>query len=153
MEQRAQAPSLIGLWDGHGDTAYALALALLGDEMAAAEAVRLAMVDLVRSAGARPDAATDGEASRALARSIHRHAAALPSGTPATDRLPRPMVWLSQLAWLQRASIALCVYGRLTHREAAALLDVPPATVAGLLTAGLRELSRLAVRDGATLAS
>ena len=54
--------------------------------------------------------------------------------------LPPAMVWVSQLAGLQRASLALCVFGGLTYRETAALLDVPPSTVAALLTAGLREL-------------
>jgi len=52
----------------------------------------------------------------------------------------------------QRASLALCVFGGLTHREAAALLDVPPGTVAALLTAGLRELGRLAAGGTATCA-
>ena len=62
------------------------------------------------------------------------------------------MVWLGQLAQLQRACLALCVFGGLTHREAADLLDVPPSTVAELLTAGLRELGRLAAGGTATSA-
>ena len=56
-------------------------------------------------------------------------------------------MWLSRLARLQRASLALCIYGGLTHREAATLLGVPPGTVAELITAGLREVSRLARAD------
>jgi len=159
MELTAQVPSPIDarsarqggphdLWDRHGGSAYALACALLGNEAAVAEAVRLAMADLARSGEVRSDA----EARRVLARSVYRHARDLPSGTADAHRLPRAMVWLSRLARLQRASLALCLYGGLTHREAAALLDVPPATVADLLIAGLREVSRLAAADAATCA-
>ncbi len=71
-------------------------------------------------------------------------------GAPGAALLPPAMVWVSQLARLQRASLALCVFGGLTYREAAALLDVPPVTVADLLTAGLRELGRLAAGTAAT---
>ena len=72
-----------------------------------------------------------------------------PSGRPS---LPPVMVWLGQLAQLQRACLALCVFGGLTHREAADLLGVPPSTVAELLTAGLRELGHLAAGGAATSA-
>ena len=89
----------------------------------------------------------DGEARRRLARTIYRHAQQPVGELTGADRLPRPMVWLSRIARLQRASLALCVYGGLTHREAAMLLDVPPATVAELITAGLREINRLAAAD------
>jgi DNA-directed RNA polymerase specialized sigma24 family protein len=136
------------LWDRHGTAAYALACALLGNADAASEAVRLAMTELARSG----DVLTDDEARRRLARSVHHHAAALPSGTTVPESLPPPMVWLSRLARLQRSSLALCVYGGLTHREASQLLDVPPAAVAELITAGLRELNRLAAAETATCA-
>ena len=69
-----------------------------------------------------------------------------------TASLPPLMVWLGQLAQLQRASLALCVFGGLTHREAADLLGVPPSTVAELLTAGLHELGQLAAGGAATSA-
>ena len=133
------------LWDRHGGSAYALACALLGNEVAAAEAVRLAMSDLASSIRG----VSTEEARRCLVRHVYRHAQ-----EPADERsgavlLPPVMVWVSQLARVQRASLALCVFGGLTHREAAALLDVPPSTVADLLTAGLRELGRLAA--GATV--
>jgi len=131
------------LWDRHGSAVYALACALLGDEGAAAEAVRLAMVDLAGSTGAL----TDGEARRRLARTIYQHAPQPDGEEPDGARLPRSMVWLRRLARLQRASLALCVYGGLTHREAATLLDVPAHTVAELITAGLREIGRLAAAD------
>ena len=133
------SPDLEELWDRLGASAYTLACALLGDEVAAGEAVRLAMADLARTA--------DGSTERAwssLARHVYRHAEALDVRRPVAAQLPPVMVWVSRMARLQRASLALCVYGRLTHREAAALLDVPPATVAELLTAGLRELRSLA---------
>jgi DNA-directed RNA polymerase specialized sigma24 family protein len=106
------------------------------------------MADLARSADGLPD----DEAWRLLARSVYRHAPEPSGGAVDAGQLPRQMLWLSRLARLQRASLALCVHGGLTHREAAALLDVPPATVADLLTAGLRELGRLAAADAATCA-
>ena len=148
VDPSAHAATAHDLWDRHGDSACLLACALLGHEAAYAEAVQQAMADLARSGDVR----SDDEARRFLARSILRHARRLPSRSADATRLPAAMVWLSRLAWLQRASLALCVYGGLTHREAAALLDVPPATVADLLTAGLRELSRLVTADAATCA-
>ena len=167
MELTAEVPSHIGarslrvaeassalhatprdLWDRHGDSAHLLACALLGAEETVAEVVRLAMADLASSR----DVLSDDEARRVLACSVYRHARELPSRPAVAQGLPRAMVWLSRLARLQRASLALCVYGGLTHREAATLLDVPPATVADLLTAGLRELSRLAAEDAASCA-
>jgi hypothetical protein len=130
------------LWDRHGGSAYALACALLGNEVAAAAAVRLAMADLARSIrGVSPE-----EAQRCLVRHVYRHTQELVGQTPSTTQLPPVMVWVSQLARLQRASLALCYFGGLNHREAAALLGVPPGTVADLLNAGLRELGRLAAR-------
>ena len=136
------------LWDRHGGSAYALACALLGNEVAAAEAVRLAMADLARSIRG----VSTEEARRSLVRHVYRHAQEPAGDTSGAVLLPPVMVWVSQLARLQRASLALCVFGGLTHREAAALLDVPPSTVAALLTAGLRELGRLAADASATCA-
>ena len=136
------------LWNRHGDSAYVLACALLDSEPAVAEAVWCAMVDL---AGTR-DVPSHSEARRVLAGSVYRRAQELPDRSADAPPLPRAMVWLSQLARLQRASLALCVHGGLTHREAAVLLDVPPDTVADLLTTGLRELSRLAAADAAPCA-
>ena len=92
------------------------------------------------------------EARRCLARHVYRHAEEPAGETSGAVRLPPVMVWVSQLARLQRASLALCVFGGLSHREAAALLEVPPRTVADLLTAGLRELGRLAAAETATYA-
>jgi hypothetical protein len=136
------------MWDRHGGSAYALACALLGDEVAAAEAVRLAMADLAHS----DRGVSTEEARRCLARHVYRHAQEPAGETSGAVRLPPVMVWVSQLARLQRASLALCVFSGLTHREAAALLDVPPRTVADLLTAGLRELGRLSAAGTATCA-
>ena len=106
------------------------------------------MADLARSTRG----VSTEEARRFLARHVYRHARSPPARRPAQVPLPPVMVWVSQLAQLQRASLALCVFGGLTHREAAALLDVPPSTVADLLTAGLRELGRLAAGATATCA-
>jgi hypothetical protein len=141
-------PELQDLWDRHGGSAYALACALLGNEVAAAEAVRLAMADLARSSRG----VSTEEARRCLVRHVYRHAQEPAGETSGGGALPPVMVWVSQLARLQRASLALCVFGGLTHREAAALLGVPASTVADLLTAGLRELGRLAAGGTATCA-
>ena len=103
------------------------------------------MADLARSSR---DVSTE-EARRSLVRQVYRHAQEPVSETSGAVLLPPVVVWVSRLARLQRASLALCVFGGLTHREAAALLDVPPSTVADLLTAGLRELGRVAA--GATM--
>lgn len=136
------------LWDRHGVSAYALACALLGNEAAAAEAVGLAMADL-----ASPVRGLSTEGARlCLARHVYRNAQEPAGDMSGAVPLPPVMVWVSQLARLQRSSLALCMFGGLTYREAAALLDVPPSTVADLLTAGLRELGRLAA-DGTTTCS
>jgi DNA-directed RNA polymerase specialized sigma24 family protein len=136
------------LWDRHGGAAYAVACALLGDEAAAAEVVRLAMLDLARSVRG----VSTEEARRRLVRHVYGHAQEHAADASGAAPLPPGMVQLSQLARLQRASLALCVFGGLTHREAAALLDVPSSTVAALLTSGLRELGRLAADASATSA-
>ena len=145
-ESAVTRPELEDLWDRHGGSAYALACALLGNEVAAAEAVRLAMANLARSIRGL----STEEARRCLVRHVYRHTREPAGETSGAVLLPPVMVWVSQLARLQRASLALCVFGGLTHREAAALLDVPPSTVADLLTAGLRELGRLAAGAPAT---
>lgn len=129
------------LWDRYGASMWALACALLGDETAATRAVRFALADLmrVRTAG------TEEETRRRVMRRVHARADELgPVAHDAASGLPEPMVWVSRMARLQRASLALCVYGGLTHREAAVVLEVQPAEVAGMLTSGLRELGRLA---------
>jgi DNA-directed RNA polymerase specialized sigma24 family protein len=81
---------------------------------------------------------------------VYRHAQESTAERSGATSLPPVMVWVSQLARLQRASLALCVFGGLTYRETAALLDVPPSTVADLLTAGLREMGRLTAGATAT---
>jgi DNA-directed RNA polymerase specialized sigma24 family protein len=86
------------------------------------------------------------ESRRCLVRHVYWHTRELRGQTPSTTELPPVMVWVSQLDSLQRASLGLCYFGGLTHREAAALLDVPPGTVADHLNSGLRELGRLAAR-------
>lgn len=136
------------LWERRGASAYALACALLGNEVAATEAVRLAMADLTREAGGLPPE----QARLRLTHRVYQHALELTVAPPDSARLPAAMVWVSRLAWLQRASIALCVFGGLTYRQAAELLDVPSRTVADLLTAGLRELGSLAATRALTCA-
>jgi len=135
------------LWDRHGRSVYALACVLLGDETAAAQAVTLGLTDLARSAGG---ASTN--ARRSWARHVYWRSQELAGQTSRTPHLPPAMVWLSQLAQLQRACLALCLFGGHSHREAAGLLGVPPMTVADLVTAGLREVERLAAGGTAATA-
>ena len=141
------APDLEKVWDRHGGSVYALACALLGDEAAATRTVTLAMVDLALAT----DVESHEDTLRFLARQVYRHSQEV-TVEASGAHLPPVMVWLGQLAQLQRACLALCVFGGLTHREAADLLGVPPSTVAELLTAGLRELGHLAAGGAATSA-
>jgi len=141
-------PELEDLWYRHGEAAYAVACALVGDEAAAAEAVQLAIADLARSIRG----VSTEEARRCLVRHVYQHTRELAGEPSSMVLLPPVMLCVSQLARLQRASLALCVFGGLTYRETAALLDVPPRTVADLLTAGLRELGRLTAGVTATCA-
>ncbi len=124
------------LWDGHGGAAYALACALCGNESVAAEAVGRAIADLSGSI----DGVSTEEVQRRLVRQVHLHAQVVVDEVVGGVALPPVIAWVSRFARLQRASLALCVFGGLTHREAAVLLGVPPSTVADLLRAGLREL-------------
>ncbi len=142
------APDPEKVWDRHGGSVYALACALLGDEAAAVRAVTLAMVDLALSI----DADSPEDILGFLSRRVYRHSLEVPVGSSDRPGLPPLMGWLSRLAQLQRACLALCVFGGLTHREAADLLGVPPSAVAELLTTGLRELGHLAAGGAATSA-
>lgn len=133
-------PALEGLWERHGRSLYAMACALLGDETAAVQVVTLAMVDLAR---------TDAEnwptdIPRYLSDRVYRRSQALTTEPPSPSPGLPIMGWLARLARLQRSCLALCAFGGYTHREAAVLLDVAPATVAEMLTSGLRELGHLA---------
>jgi len=136
-----------GLWDGHARSVYTLACALLGDETSAAQAVTLAMTDLASSAGGAPT-----DARRSWARHVYWRSQELAGQTSRTPHLPPAMVWLSQLAQLQRACLALCLFGGHSQQDAADLLGVPPMTVADLLTAGLREVERFAAGETAAIA-
>ena len=137
-ESVCTALQLEDLWDRHGTSVYTLAYALLGDEAAAAQAVSLGLSDLARSAGS----AWWSDARRSWARHVYRRSQEFE--TSSTPRLPLAMDWFRQLTHLERTCLALCLFGGHTRREAADLLDVPPTTVADLLTSGLREVKRLA---------
>jgi len=144
----SSARDLEQLWDRDGGSVYKLACALLGDEAAAVRVVTLAMVDLALST----DSDAHEDTLRFLASRVYRHSQDVVADPSGGSNLPPVMVWLGQLAQLQRACLALCVFGGHTHREAADLLDVPPGIVAELLTAGLRELGHLAAGGAATSA-
>lgn len=136
----AAALPLEAQWARHGNSVYALACALLGDSAAAIRVVALAMTDLTHAT----DTVSDQEVRRSLARQVYRHSQHVVGSTPTWLGLPPAMVWLRDMAQLQRACLALCVFGGLTHREAASLLGVPPVKVAELLTQGLKDLNRAA---------
>ena len=151
MQRRPQSVStqrlqLEALWDRHGRSVYELACALLGDEAAAIQAVTLGMTDLAHT----PDGASAQDARRSLAQHVYWRSQELIGETSRTLQLPPAMVWLQQLAQLQRTCLALCLFGGHTHREAADLLGVPPTTVAELLITGLREVARSAAGKTAT---
>lgn len=124
---------------------YALACTLLGDRAAAVQAVTLGMSDIARSTSA----ASSNDAHRSWGRHVYWRSQELAGERSRTPpHLPPAMVWLSQLAQLQRACLALCLFGGHSHHEAAELLGIPPMTVADLLTTGLREV--VAAAGGAT---
>ena len=127
------------LWRCHGRSVFGLACTVLGDEGAAIRAVALGMHDL----GPGVDAPV-ADVRRRLARHVYGRSQELVAQTPRSPDLPPVMRWVSELGELQRASLALCVFGGHTHREAAAVLGVPSLTVAHMLTSGLQELGRLA---------
>lgn len=124
------------LWDDHGSAVYALACALLDEEVAAKRAVVLGMTDFVGSHLSPGD-----DARRSLARHVYWRCTELASETPGTPGLPPTVAWIGQLVRLQRACLALCIFGGHTYRDAADLLGIPPLTVAGMLTSGLEGLS------------
>jgi Sigma-70, region 4 len=131
----------------HVVPAYAMACALLGDEVAAGRVVALGVADLARSTEPW------SESTRvALATFVYRQSQQIDADATTAPQLPATMLWLRQLARLQRASLALCVFGGLTHREAARLLGVAPLTVARSLTSGLKDLGHLAVADRNSIA-
>lgn len=137
-ESRSAGLRLEDAWEQHGRSLYALASTLLGDREAAVRAVTLGMTDLVHSPHRGPAA----DLRRCMARHVYRRTLELAAQAPTTRQLPSAMAGLGRLAQLQRACLALCVFGGHTYREAAGVLGVQPVTVAELLTAGLREVGR-----------
>lgn len=140
------------LWDLHGDSLFALACTVLGDESAALRGVSMGMVDVYCRDD--PDPATTPEETpeetlRVAARCVFARCDAMLGGvtTRRTMTLPPLMVWLGELARSQRGALALCVFGGHDYRQAASVLDRPPEVVARLLTSGLQDLGRLAAED------
>lgn len=139
LEQACRKAQAADLWERHGRSAYAIACVLLKDAAVAERAVGLAMVDFVQSAECESARA----ARRSMARHVYRRSQELLSvDTARTLPMPPAMVWGDQLSQLQRACLALCLFGGHTYREAATLLGVAPSTAAALLTSGLTELGR-----------
>jgi DNA-directed RNA polymerase specialized sigma24 family protein len=113
----------------------------VGDEAAAAQAVRLGMTDLSRF----DDETSVDDAHRSWAHHVYLRTQQLADGASAKHNS------VGRLAPVDRACVALCLFGGHTYREVASLLDVPPRTVAELLTASLRDVERLA--DGGAVAN
>lgn len=121
------------LWDRHGTQLYALACLLLLDEAAAMRAVAWGMADFALSdLSTSPD-----DARRSLARHVYWR-----SGEHIGEALPLPMARVARLAQLQRACLALCMFGSHTYTQASALLEIPPLQGAALLRSALQELGR-----------
>jgi hypothetical protein len=127
------------LWDRYGTSVYTLACALLDNETAAVRAVTLGMTDLASSA----KSASTNDARRSWARHVYWRSQELAGETSSTPPPPPAVGLLSQLTHIQRACLALCLFGGHTRRQVADLLDLPPTTVADLLTSGLRAVKRL----------
>ncbi|MCW2834238.1 MAG: polymerase sigma-70 factor, subfamily [Nocardioides sp.] len=131
---------LEALWDRHGASVYTLAYALLGDETTAARAMRLGMHDLACAA----DCCSADDSHRSWSHHVYLRSQELlaePSSAPVPAPTPQ---WLGHLAQVQRACLALCLFGGHTYREVASLLDLQPMAVADLLTTGLGDGTRLA---------
>lgn len=143
VEQVCRRVQAEDLWERHGRSAYAIACVLLGDAATASQAVELAMADLAQSGGL--ESARD--AKRSMARHVYRRSQDLPADLSRTLPMPPAMVLVHQLSQLQRACLALCLFGGHTYREAAALLGVAPSTAAALLTSGLAELGHPATKE------
>ena len=109
----------------HGLALHLVGCALLGDSNHAELAVAQAVSDFCGRVGPGP---TSVRASprRELARDLYRRcteaatttlsSGRLPSGSLAS--LPPAMVWLRQISVLQRTTLALCLFGGHTYREA-----------------------------------
>lgn len=147
VEAARTTRDLEGLWDRHGASVYTLAHALLGDETAAAQAMRLGMSDL----DAAEVSGSTAESHRAWAHHVYVRSQELAAQPPSTAPTPAPQ-WLGHLAQVQRACVALCLFGGHTYREVASLLDLQPMTVAEMLTTGLGDGARRAAGGSASTA-
>lgn len=126
----APPAALDEIWDRHSDAVYSLAHVLLGNEADAATAVADAMTELA------PTFAPADDTRRSWARQVYLRSEKLTGRAPGAADPGNP-VWLGHLSPVQRASLALCLFGGHTYRDAAHLLDIPAAEVADLLTTAL----------------
>lgn len=133
-----QESELEQLWDRHSASVYTLALVLVCDETAAAEAVRRAWADLSVST-ARPRCV---DAHRTWARCVYLRSQEVGDLTPSGGWPSEGTEALRDLPPTERACVALCLFGGHTYREVAHLLGVPPMVVAELLTTSLRTAGR-----------
>lgn len=140
------------LWDLHGAALFTLACAMLGDESAAMRAVSLGMMDLYTPSDPEPD--DIDETLQGAACRVHSRCRAMLAGPPMrrTITLPPLMLWIGEIAAAQRSTLALCMFGGHTYRDAAGVLDLSPEVVADLLTSGLTELGQRATAETEPLA-
>jgi hypothetical protein len=89
----------------------------------------------------------DDDARRSLARIVYARCCdgSEPMPPPGSQSSRSPVLaWLLKLSTIQRATLALCMFGAHDHHQAAELMGLPPADVAATLRAGMR-----AIGDGA----
>lgn len=129
------------LWDLHGASLFAMACALLGEESAATSALTLGMMDLYRHPEHMPRHPAD-EALRDAGRCVYVRCSQVPADdtTGWSAAGPPVIARLRDLALLQRTTLALCIFGGHTYREAAAVLHIPAGAAARLLISGLQDL-------------
>ena len=137
------------LWDLHGTSLYALACGLLGDEPAAVRAVTRGMTDFIIQTESDPGL-EKSDVLPQLSGYVYQRCELMVADVSfsRTMTMPPLIVWLSELVRVQRACLALCVFGGHTHREAAKRLNLSPVTVAGMLTAGLHQIAARASGNG-----
>ena len=130
------------VWARHGTALYSLACAIAGNHAGAQRAISTGMTNYLDLAEDRPGPESN-EAIHALAPFVwlaHQRRVQDHARHRAVHLLPPLMDRLRELALLQRASIALWVFGGLDRREVADLLGQSPTAIATLLRCGLRDL-------------
>lgn len=125
------------LYDAHGDRAYRLALAILADEEAAADAV----VDTFRTLRRRrgPSGGSDAQQRMLLLRGVYRTATAARARRPADPAGTGRGALLDAIPPQQREALLLCMHG-VSCTELATTERTSAAVIAVRLERALRHL-------------